>query len=123
VADARNSTIRKIVIATEEVTTLAGMVGTQGFADGTGTSATFDTPYGITTDGTNLYVSDNGNHTIRKIVIATGAVATLAGKVLTSGFDDGTGTSAAFNMPYGITSDGTKLYLADTNNHTIRKIQ
>ncbi len=101
VLDTGNHTIRKIVIATEEVTTLAGTVGTQGFADGTGTSATFDTPYGITTDGTNLYVSDNGNHTIRKIVIATKEVATLAGAVGTQGFADGTGTSATFNMPYG----------------------
>ena len=48
------------------VTTLAG-TGSQGSANGTGTSASFNNPRGITTDGTNLYVADFGNHLIRKI--------------------------------------------------------
>ena len=48
------------------VTTLAG-TGSSGSANGTGTSASFNIPYGITTDGTNLYVADRGNHLIRKI--------------------------------------------------------
>jgi hypothetical protein len=47
------------------VTTLAG--SSSGFADATGTSARFNNPHGITTDGTNLYDTDNGNHRIRKI--------------------------------------------------------
>ena len=48
------------------VTTLAGTVD-NGSANGTGTSASFNIPYGITTDGTNLYVGDFDNHLIRKI--------------------------------------------------------
>ena len=48
------------------VTTLAG-TGTAGFANGTGTSASFENHRGITTDGTNLYVADRANHLIRKI--------------------------------------------------------
>ena len=60
------------------VTTLAG-TGSSGSANGTGTSASFYNPFGITTDGTNLYVVETGNHLIRKIVISTGAVTTLAG--------------------------------------------
>ena len=48
------------------VTTLAG-TGSSGSANGTGTSASFNYPIGITTDGTNLYVADRNNHLIRKI--------------------------------------------------------
>ena len=57
------------------VTTVAGTVD-NGSANGTGTSASFNYPSGITTDGTNLYVADSSNHMIRKIVISTGAVTT-----------------------------------------------
>ena len=58
---------------------------------------------------------------IRKIVIATGVVTTLAGK--NWGYADGTGTSADFSVPKGITTDGTNLYVADAWNHRIRKIE
>ena len=76
---------------------------------------------GITTDGTNLYVADIINNIIRKIVISTGVVTTLAGG--TRAFTDATGTSARFNFPQGITTDGTNLYVSDTYNHRIRKIE
>ncbi|MFZ2224896.1 MAG: hypothetical protein WAV26_09465, partial [Candidatus Deferrimicrobium sp.] len=52
--------------------TLAGLAGMSGSSDNTGTSARFNDPHGITTDGTNLFVADSGNHTIRKVVISTG---------------------------------------------------
>jgi hypothetical protein len=90
--------------------------------DGTGAAARFFNPYGITTDGTNLYVSDNTNHTIRKIVIATGVVTTLAGTALSSGSTDGTGATALFLGPEGITNNSASLFVADTGNHTIRKV-
>ncbi|SVE33010.1 uncharacterized protein METZ01_LOCUS485864, partial [marine metagenome] len=60
-----------------EVTTFAGS-GTAGSANGTGTAASFIKPSGITSDGTNLYIADSTNHTIRKIVISTGVVSTFA---------------------------------------------
>ena len=123
VTDSCNNTIRKIVISSGAVTTLAGMAGTSGSIDATGTAARFNFPYGITTDGTNLYVTDMSNYTIRKIVIATGDVTTLAGLAGVSGSTDATGTAARFYYPYGITTDGTSLYVADTLNDTIRKIQ
>jgi sugar lactone lactonase YvrE len=119
VADKGNHRIRKIVISTGVVTTLAG--SSSGSTNhNTGTSASFNTPLGITTDGTNLYVADYGNDRIRKIVISTGVVTTLAGS--SSGNTDATGTSASFNNPVGITTDGTNLYVADKDNHRIRKI-
>ena len=102
------------------VTTLAG-TGSAGSSNGTGTSASFDSPRGITTDGTNLYVVDS-NHLIRKIVISTGAVTTVAGTG-SSGSANGTGTSASFSYPSGITTDGTNLYVTDIYNPLIRKIE
>ena len=122
VADTSNYTIRKIVIATGVVTTLAGNAGTSGHADGTGTAATFYQAFGITTDGANLYVADASSATIRKIVIATGVVTTLAGSAGIRGHADGTGAAASFHFPTGITTDGTNLYVADNLNHLIRKI-
>jgi len=121
VADQRNHLIRKIVISTGAVTTVAG-TESYGSSNGTGTAASFYYPYGITTDGTNLYVADTNNHLIRKIVISTGVVTTLAGTGST-GSANGTGTSASFNNPRGITTDGTNLYVADYSNHRIRKIE
>jgi len=122
VADTLNCTIRKIVIASGVVTTLAGIAGSSGSADGTGSAASFSTPGGITTDGTNLYVADSNNNTIRKIVIASGVVTTLAGTAGSSGFNDGTGSAARFDCPFGITIDGINLYVGEYNNNTIRKI-
>ena len=81
----------------------------------------FYIPRGITTDGTNLYVADYSNHRIRKIVISTGVVTTLAGS--SSGNTDATGTSARFNLPLGITTDVTNLYVACVQNQRIRKIE
>jgi len=114
-----NHRIRKIVISTGVVTTLAG--SSEGSTDATGTSARFNFPLGITTDGTNLYVADYSNHRIRKIVIDNGTVTTLAGS--SSGSTDATGTSASFNNPIGITTDGTNLYVADMYYHKILKIE
>ncbi len=122
VTDTGNNTIRKVVISSGVVTTLAGMAGTSGSADGTGTAATFHTPIGVVTDGPSLFVADTANNTIRAIDIASGVVTTLAGIAGTSGSTDGTGTAALFNHPVGITMAGTILYIADTGNSTIRVI-
>ena len=129
VADIWNLAIRKVVIATGAVTTIAGApppTPVSGFVDDTGTLARFAGPEGITTDGTNLYVTDTDNYGIRKVVIATGVVTTIAGArppTPVSGFVDGTGTLARFDHPIGITTDGKNLYVGDTGNHAIRRIQ
>ena len=101
------------------VTTLAG-TGSSGSTNGTGTAASFKEPAGITTDGTNLYVAES-NHMIRKIVISTGVVTTVAGST-TSGSANGTGTAASFDRPAYLTTDGTTLFVSDYNNHMIRQI-
>jgi sugar lactone lactonase YvrE len=123
VADSRNNVIRKIVIATRVVTTLAGSAGRAGNDDGIGIMASFNDPGGITTtDDGNLYVTDTANNMIRKIVISTGEVTTLAGKAWTFGQNDGPGAGASFTGPFGITTDGTYLYVADTFNNAIRRV-
>jgi sugar lactone lactonase YvrE len=123
VADTYNHVIRQIVISTKEVTTFAGTAGNPGSTDGPGATASFALPSSITFDGANLYVADTFNSTIRKIVLSTKVVSTLAGLAGNPpGFTDGTGSTARFNNPRGITSDGTNLYVADTYNSTIRKI-
>ena len=122
VADTSNHTIRKITAA-GVVTTLAGTAGSFGSADGTGADARFFYPYGVAVDGDgNVYVADRANHTIRKITPA-GVVTTLAGAAGSSGSADGTGAVARFNYPDGVAVDGGgNVYVADTSNHTIRKI-
>jgi hypothetical protein len=123
VADAGNHAIRKVVVATGEVTTLAGMPGVPGTSDGTGAAAGFGAPQGLVADGAgHLYVADSGNSTIRKVVIATGEVTTVAGTAGQTGTSDGTGAAARFNRPFHLTYAEGMLYVADYNNHTLRKV-
>jgi sugar lactone lactonase YvrE len=124
VADTDNHRIRKV---TPEgvVTSLAGS-GTQTFADGTGTGASFNLPNGLTIgpDG-NIYVADTDNHRIRKLT-PQGVVTTLAGSgtaTVLGDNPDGTGTNASFCVPRGLVigKDGN-IYVADSLNHRIRKV-
>ena len=70
----------------------------------------------------SVYVADTYNHLIRKIT-SSGVVSTLAGTAGTAGSANGTGTSATFNQPIGVAVDSSgNVYVADYNNHLIRKI-
>lgn len=121
VADSANNTIRKVTAA-GTVSTFAGTAGSQGSADGTGSAARFTEPFGVAVDTSgNLYVADTSNNRIRKIT-AAGVVTTLAGGS-GQGSTDGTGTAARFNEPRGVAVDGSgNVYVADYQNHTLRKI-
>jgi hypothetical protein len=126
VADSGNQMIRKI---TPEgvVTTIAGTSLDSdgdgwpdgGYADGTGSAARFNGPYGVAVDrGGNVYVTDNGM--LRK-VNPTGVVTTLAGQPGSTGSADGTGSAARFNELGGVAVDSAgNLYVADFVNNTIR---
>lgn len=103
-------------------TTFAG-TSSIGSRDGAGAAARFFSPQDVVTDSAgNAYIADEGNHTIRKITPA-GVVSTFAGTVGEAGTVDGIGTAAKFDSPQGLAIDSTgSLYVADTGNHTIRKI-
>ena len=128
VADRTNHRIRKITksgsddSATYTVSTIAG-TGTAGFMDHyAGTSARFDDPTGVAVDSSgNVYVADSDNHRIRKIA-PNGAVITLAGRSK-AGHNDATGALAQFDNPFGVAVDSSgNVYVADSDNHRIRKI-
>jgi sugar lactone lactonase YvrE len=126
VADTLNDTIRRIT-PDGVVTTLAGQAGSLGNADGVGSAARFDGPQGLALDGAgNLYVADSDNLAIRKLTLSSGAVTKVAGwDRATLGFapNDGPVARAQFNFPCGVAVDGAgNLYVADTDNHTIRQI-
>ena len=119
VADSQNHRIRKIT-PDGTVSTVAG-TGVAGFADGT-SAAQFNLPTGVAVDGQGVvYVADTQNHRIRKITPA-GIVTTLAGNGL-AGFTDGSGTGVKLNAPLDVAVDGQGVvYVADSQNHRIRKI-
>jgi rhamnogalacturonyl hydrolase YesR/sugar lactone lactonase YvrE len=129
VADTGNHIIRQVSSA-GAVTTLAGSAGNPGTADGIATAARFNAPTGIAINaaGASLYIADTTNNTLRTAttiagVNPAGVVTTLAGTYGVSGTTDGTGTAALFSGPTGTTTDSAgNLFVADTQNSTIRKI-
>lgn len=122
VTDFGSHTIRKVT-AEGAVTTVAGKAGKPGAIDGGIGVALFHNPSGIaiTADGT-LYVSEVWNHTVRRIS-TQGVVSTVAGAAEEPGFSDGPGPEARFDMPVDLEADAAgNLYVADLNNHLIRRI-
>lgn len=118
---------RVTLTATSTVTVLAGTVNSPGSADapsGPGTAASFNSPNGLAFDGTNLFVADQNNHTIRKVVVATGAVTTIAGVAGMSGDTDGVGGAARLFQPYGLAINGahTTLYIAEQGGKVVRTL-
>ena len=105
------------------VTTIAGTAGSSGTLDAQGTAARFNNPSGVTIDTAgNVYVSDTGNHVIRK-VLPTSLVSTFAGAAGISGSLDGVGTAARFKSPAGIAVDAAgNVFVVDSGNQVIRKI-
>lgn len=123
VTDSLNHTIRKITPG-GSVSTIAGLAGVWGSADGTNSSARFFQPDGIVVvNSSNVFVIDSGNQTLRKIS-ASGTnwiVSTVAGLAGSAGSTNGTGSGARFNFAAGLAMDGAGyLYVADSGNNLIR---
>ncbi|PWG77845.1 hypothetical protein DDR33_25360, partial [Pararcticibacter amylolyticus] len=103
-------------------TSLFAGSGTAGFANGTGSSASFQYPAGLAQDPSgNLYVSDMYNHRIRKIT-PSGVVTTYAGTGA-QGNTDGAALSATFTYPVGLALDASgNLYVVERQGQRVRKI-
>ncbi|MCY3022432.1 MAG: HYR domain-containing protein, partial [Planctomycetota bacterium] len=126
IADTSNNRIRRVDSMTRIITTVAGN-GTAGYSGdgGPATSATLNRPSGVLLDGSgNLYIADNGNHRIRKVNGMSQTITTVAGNG-TAGFsgDGATATLASLNGPIAVALDWAgSLYIVDTGNHRIRKV-
>ncbi|MDZ4724529.1 MAG: hypothetical protein SH817_00120 [Leptospira sp.] len=108
VTDRSNNQIRKISLAT-------GVTSSLSFSGLTNAN-------GITTDGTYLYVANSNNHQIIRYNLTTNVQITLAGSGVLGNADNATGTLATFNKPYGLTMDGSFLYILEGDGKKIRKM-
>ena len=127
IADTRNDLIRKMVLATNSVSTLAGHAGFPGTLNGPGPDAYFYHPISISIDGNKLYVADGANADIRMIDLSTGVVSTVAGATLNGGVpiagrEDGMGVEGHFQFPGAVTVFHGVLFVADTPADTIREV-
>ncbi len=129
VADTGNDVIREIIpsgLTDCTVKTIAGSEGVEGFADGAGTNAFFDNPYGIwvDTNGT-IFVADSFNYVVRKIKFdgTNWNVTSLAGNPGKSGTNDGAGTDALFGLPYKLAvGPAGNVYVSDYYNYSLRQV-
>ena len=124
IADTGNHRIRR-VDSNGIITTIAGTYR-DGFRgdDGPAVQAQLDSPFGVAVDDAgNLYIADTGNHRIRR-VDSDGIITTIAG-TYRDGFrgDDGPAVQAQLDSPFGVAVDDVgNLYIADTRNHVIRRV-
>jgi hypothetical protein len=120
VIDHQNYLVRRIDPVSYEVTTVAGSAGVQDQIDGLAAAARFKELWGIASDGYMLYVTDN--NTVRRINLTTGVVATIAGSPMPTNVD-GTGPEAGLFVPRQLAYVYPYLYVADTSNNCIRRIE
>ncbi len=126
ILDSGNLRIRKLVLGTGIISTVAG-TGAAGYAGdgGAASKAVLNSPSDITTDAAgNVYVVDTDSNRIRKITVATGIIASLIGNGQASyGGDGGAATSAQFNFPGDVVVDASgNIYIADNENFRVRKV-
>lgn len=122
IADGQNHRIRKVVVSSNIITTIAG-TGSQDYTGdgGAATSAALSWPFGVAVDVSgNVYIGDYGNNRIRKVTVSTGAIATIAGTGIGSySGDGGFATSAELFGPVGVTLDASGTGANTTLRHNI----
>lgn len=126
ISDSNNHVIRRIDLLTNQVTTLCGTPTKVGWKDGIGNEAQFWFPRGLALHKKEnlLYISDSWNHVIRSVNLNDGSVTTIVGNSGIHGKEDGIGKDATLNYPCGLILDSisNSLYVADSANHSIRRI-
>ncbi|MBB5342420.1 Ig-like domain repeat protein [Tunturibacter empetritectus] len=127
-ADSNNHAIRRVTAATGVITTVAGVLGTQGYSGDGGLAilARLDTPDSVAIDPVKgyLYIADSGNNVIRRVDLSTGIISVFAGNHTAAyAGDGGPAVGASLNGPWGVTvgPDG-QVYIADQNNHSVRTV-
>ncbi len=129
IGDYYNNRVRKVLVATSVISTIAG-TGTAGFSgdNGQATAANIQYPCGVNLDSAgNVYFGDQtGYNVIRKVTVSTGVISTVAGTGSTSGGYNGDNiqaTTAMLNYPTDVQLDSAgNLYISDRNNYRIRKV-
>jgi sugar lactone lactonase YvrE len=127
-ADSGNCVIREVAASTGILSTVAGKPNSCGYSgdNGAATSAQLNGPNSIAIDAeNNIYISEYYNCSVRKVNAQTKIITTFVGTGTGScGYNgDGQATLAELNRPQGIALDGSgNLYIADQNNHRIRKV-
>jgi len=123
VADTRNFVIRRIDLATGQISLLAGSKKTAGAIDDTFEKSTFFNPTQMVRVGTKVYLTDSMNHCIRRLDLAAKMVSTFAGSCGSKGTAGGNLAAARFENPYGLAYDGSNaFYVSEWGSDTIRKI-
>ena len=122
VADTNNSDIRKINLDTKVVSTAAGIANIPGTDDGPAGSAHFNLPTQLASDSNAIFITDSGNSTIRRLSLGDNTVKTIGGQAQQTGKDDGPASKSTYSGPRGVATDGKFIYVADTGNDIIRKI-
>lgn len=121
VADTGNHTIRRIS-PDGIVTTVAGEAGVAGSNDGVATQAHLNSPSGLDVNELGeVFIGDTGNYTVRKLT-TDGRLITIAGAPGEAGYVDGPARNARFSGPIGLRLAGSVLYIADTANNAVRKL-
>ncbi len=127
IADFGNNVIRKVYAATRFIATIAGN-GTANFSGdgGAATSACLNLPSGIALDSSgNLYIADEFNNAIRKVLKKTGVITTIAGYMGMPGYtgDGGPAADAQLSGPSAVRLDSYgNIYIADNGNNVVREI-
>ena len=127
IVDSGNDLIRKVDTVTDIITTVAGTFRQEDFSGdgGPATQASLNFPQGVAVDGAgNLFIADSDNHRIRKVDAITGVITSVAGNGQ-EGFsgDGGLATQAGLNNPSRVAVDEAgNLFIADSDNHRIRKV-
>lgn len=124
IADTRNTRVRKVIISSGIISTVAGNDARGFFGDGgMATGALLDSPEGLALDGSgNLYIADRDNSRVRKVAAITGIMTTVAGGGEIRG-DGGPATAARLSEPLGVAVDEFgDLYIADGSEHRVRKV-